>query len=80
MGSQGLEQFIAAHADRLACDCIVISDGGKFGAEIPAITYGAARNRLLRAAADGPDRDLHSGTFGGSVTNPANALARFWPP
>ncbi len=39
VGSQGLEQFIAAHADRLACDCIVISDGGKFSAEIPANTY-----------------------------------------
>ena len=37
VGSQGLEQFIAAHADRLACDCIVISDGGKFSAESPPL-------------------------------------------
>jgi succinyl-diaminopimelate desuccinylase len=76
VGSRGLEQFIAAHADRLACDCIVISDGGKFSAEIPAITYGLRGIAYFELHLVGPDRDLHSGSFGGAVTNPANALAQ----
>ena len=40
VGSDGLEQFLAEHADRLACDCVVISDGGQFAPGMPAITYG----------------------------------------
>ena len=76
MGSQGLEEFIAASAERLACDCVVISDGGKFSRDIPAITYGLRGIAYYELRVTGPNRDLHSGTFGGSVTNPANALAR----
>ena len=74
VGSQGLEHFLAEHADRLACDCIVISDGGKFSADIPAITYALRGIAYYELLVRGPNRDLHSGTFGGSVTNPANAL------
>ena len=40
VGSHGLEQYLAEHADRLACDCVVISDGGQFAPGVPAITYG----------------------------------------
>lgn len=75
-GSEGLEQFIAAHAGRLGCDCVVISDGAQFGPDRPAITYGLRGIAYYELRLRGPNRDLHSGSFGGSVTNPANTLAR----
>ncbi|NQU26238.1 MAG: M20/M25/M40 family metallo-hydrolase, partial [Candidatus Nealsonbacteria bacterium] len=65
-----------AHADRLACDCVVISDGGQFAPGRPAITYGLRGIAYYELRVKGPDRDLHSGSFGGSVTNPANTLAK----
>ena len=74
-GSSGLEAFIAENADRLACDCIVISDSCQFAPGIPAITYGLRGIAYYELRLTGPNRDLHSGSFGGSVTNPANALA-----
>ncbi|MBN2473077.1 MAG: dipeptidase [Pirellulales bacterium] len=76
VGSQGLERFITDHADRLACDCVVISDGAQFGPGQPAITYGLRGIAYFELRLTGPNRDLHSGSFGGSITNPANALAR----
>jgi acetylornithine deacetylase/succinyl-diaminopimelate desuccinylase-like protein len=76
VGSQGLEKFLVDHPERLACDCVVISDGGKFSRDIPAINYGLRGIAYFELRVIGPARDLHSGTFGGSVTNPANALAR----
>ena len=76
VGSHALEEFIAAQADRLRCDCVVISDGGKFSRDIPAITYGLRGIAYYELLLKGPNRDLHSGSFGGSVTNPANALTQ----
>ena len=76
VGSHGLETFLAEHADRLACDCVVVSDGGQFAPGIPAITYGLRGIAYYELRVTGPNRDLHSGSFGGSVTNPANALAQ----
>jgi acetylornithine deacetylase/succinyl-diaminopimelate desuccinylase-like protein len=76
VGSHGLEQYLAEHADRLACDCIVISDGGQFAPGVPAITYGLRGIAYYELHVTGPNRDLHSGSFGGSVANPANALAK----
>jgi len=76
VGSHGLEQFIAQHAQRLTCDCVVISDGAQFGPGQPAITYALRGIACYELRLTGPDRDLHSGSFGGTVTNPANALAR----
>lgn len=76
VGSRALEEFIEAQADRLRCDCVVISDGGKFSRDIPAITYGLRGIAYYELFVRGPNRDLHSGTFGGSVTNPANALTQ----
>ena len=75
VGSTGLEQFIAEKPERLACDCIVVSDGCQFGPGQPAITYGLRGILYFELELTGPNRDLHSGSFGGSVTNPANALA-----
>lgn len=76
IGSPSLEPFVQANRQRLACDCIIISDGAQFGPDQPAITYGLRGISYFDLRLTGPNRDLHSGSFGGSVTNPANALAR----
>lgn len=75
VGSSGLQQFIAQQVDRLACDCVVISDGFQFAPGQPAITYGLRGIAYYELRLRGPKGDLHSGSFGGSVTNPANVLA-----
>lgn len=76
VGSMALEEYIAGHAEKLRCDCVVISDGGQFAPGIPAITYGLRGIAYYELRLKGPNRDLHSGSFGGSVANPANALAQ----
>lgn len=76
IGSSNLEIFIQANARRLACDTVVISDGAQFAPGQPAITYGLRGIAYYELHVTGPNRDLHSGSFGGSVTNPVNALAR----
>jgi succinyl-diaminopimelate desuccinylase len=76
VGSEGLEAYLPRATDRLACDCVVISDGSKFSRDIPAITYGLRGNAYFEIRVTGPNRDLHSGSFGGAVTNPATTVAR----
>jgi len=76
VGSGNLEKFIEKNTDRLACDCVVVSDGGQFAPDVPAITYGLRGIAYYELRVTGPNRDLHSGSFGGSVTNPANALSK----
>jgi succinyl-diaminopimelate desuccinylase len=76
IGSESLERYLAEHGDRLKCDCVVISDGGQFAPGVPAINYGLRGIAYYELRVTGPNRDLHSGSFGGSVTNPANALAQ----
>lgn len=76
VGSAALEPFIVANTKRLACNAVVISDGGQFAPGIPAITYGLRGIAYYELRVTGPNRDLHSGVYGGSVTNPANALAK----
>jgi succinyl-diaminopimelate desuccinylase len=75
VGSRALETFLREHPERLACDCIVISDMAQFAPGRPAITYGLRGIAYYELRLTGPNRDLHSGSFGGSVTNPANVLA-----
>ncbi|MBN1396202.1 MAG: dipeptidase [Pirellulales bacterium] len=75
VGSAGLEKFIAEHSDKLACNCVVISDGSQFAPGMPAVTRGLRGIAYYELRVNGPNRDLHSGSFGGSVTNPINALA-----
>jgi succinyl-diaminopimelate desuccinylase len=76
VGSAHLETYIAANRKRLACDVVVISDTSQFAPGRPAITYGLKGIAYFELRLTGPKQDLHSGTFGGAVTNPANALAR----
>ena len=76
VGSEALYRFIESNPERLACDVAVISDCSQFGPDQPAITYGLKGIAYFELRLTGPKQDLHSGTFGGAVTNPANALTR----
>ncbi len=76
VGSRALEKYLAEQPDRLAADCVVISDGAQFAPGVPAICYGLRGIAYYELNVTGPNRDLHSGSFGGSVTNPAGALAK----
>jgi succinyl-diaminopimelate desuccinylase len=78
VGSEALNQYLdsAAAAEKLACDIVVISDSSQFGRGQPAITYGLRGIAYFELILRGPQQDLHSGVFGGAVTNPANALCR----
>ena len=76
VGSENLEKFLAANTARLACDVVVISDNSQFADGLPAITYGLRGVVAMELHVDGPSQDLHSGSFGGAVANPANALCQ----
>ena len=76
VGSESLEKFLAKEPDKLACDCVVISDTAQFAPDVPAITYGLKGIAYFEVHLTGPNRDLHSGVFGGAVTNPANTLSK----
>lgn len=82
-GSAGLYEFLSgkydgevAVADKIAADIAVISDTSQYGPGMPAITYGLRGLAYFELHLTGPNQDLHSGAFGGSITNPANALAK----
>ena len=74
VGSANLDAFIEQNTGRLACECVAISDTCQFGPGQPAITYGLRGIAYYELRLTGPRQDLHSGTFGGGVANPANAL------
>lgn len=76
IGSPNLAKFIGDEKARLACDCVVISDTSQFAAGVPAITYGLRGIAYYELRLIGPTQDLHSGTFGGAVANPANVLTK----
>lgn len=75
VSSLHLEAFLEREKKRLACDIVVISDTDQFAPGVPAITYGLRGLTYMEMRVDGPDKDLHSGSFGGTVVNPATALA-----
>ena len=75
-GSEVLEAKLAEITDQIACDVIVISDSSQYAKGQPAITYGLRGIAYYELRVHGPKVDLHSGSFGGAVTNPALALAR----
>ncbi len=76
IGSPNLGPFISKEKKRLACDWVVIADSSQFAKDIPAITYGLKGLVYLELIVRGPKKDLHSGSYGGSVANPANVVAR----
>ncbi|MFM7844294.1 MAG: dipeptidase [Planctomycetota bacterium] len=75
-GSRGLYDFLPQATEKLASDIAVISDTSQFAPGRPAITYGLRGLAYFELRLTGPRQDLHSGTFGGAVTNPVNTLAR----
>ena len=76
VGSDHLAPFIERHRARLKCDSIVISDSAMFGPGIPSILSSLRGLAYFQIDVTGPNTDLHSGTYGGAVVNPATALAR----
>ncbi len=75
VGGAALEAYVAANPGRLKCDYVVISDTSQFAPGLPAITYGLKGLAYFELNLQGATTDLHSGTFGGAVANPLNALA-----
>lgn len=75
IGSPHLEPVMAANADRLACDAIVVSDSDWFAPNMPSLTYAVRGIAYFELTVKGPATDVHSGTYGGAIVNPVNALA-----
>ena len=75
-GSTHFEAWLTGNRDRLASDLVVVSDTGFLEGNQPALTVGLRGNMYLQIDVRGPSQDLHSGSFGGLVQNPANALVR----
>lgn len=74
-GGEAIEHFVRQDAgERLACDGVVVSDSSMLAPGRPSLIYGLKGMAYLEIRVTGPNRDLHSGTFGGSVRNPLNAL------
>ena len=76
VGSDNLERFVATNANRLACDAVVISDSSMFAPGLPSILSSLRGLAYFEINVQGPASDLHSGSYGGAVVNPAMALAR----
>lgn len=74
VGSPNLPSFLEEHRDLLACNAVMISDTTMYDYDMPSITYGLRGLAYFELRVVGPDRDLHSGMFGGPVANPINAL------
>ena len=74
-GGASIDAFVRADAGkRLACDAVVISDSSMYAPGQPSMLYGLRGLAYMEVRVTGPDHDLHSGTFGGAVSNPLNAL------
>ncbi len=76
VGSPSLPAFLEAHKDLLSSDFCVNPDTGILGAAMPTITYALRGLAYFELFVYGPEKDLHSGLFGGVVHNPANALSK----
>lgn len=76
VGSESLAWFVKQNQDKLANDVILISDTGMISNEQPSITTGLRGMSYVEVEVAGPNRDLHSGLYGGAVANPNNILAK----
>lgn len=74
IGSPSLEQFCIEHKELLKADVILVSDTSMLGADLPSLTTGLRGLAYWEIEVTGPNRDLHSGHFGGAVANPINTL------
>jgi len=76
VGSENLENFIKSNKEKLSNDVILISDTGMINKETPTITTGIRGLSYVEVTVTGPNRDLHSGLYGGAVANPINILTQ----
>jgi acetylornithine deacetylase/succinyl-diaminopimelate desuccinylase-like protein len=76
VGSEGLAWFVPRNIEKLANDVILISDTGMIANNIPSITTGLRGLSYVEVEITGPNRDLHSGLYGGAVANPINILTK----
>jgi acetylornithine deacetylase/succinyl-diaminopimelate desuccinylase-like protein len=75
IGSDHLTQFVETHKDLLSASIVLISDSDMFARGVPSVTYGLRGITYVEVEVTGPNTDLHSGSFGGSLHNPIQALA-----
>lgn len=74
-GGESIDHYVREDGGkRLACDCLVISDSSMYAPGQPSLVYGLKGLAYMEIKVTGPARDLHSGTYGGGVANPLNAL------
>ncbi|MFN0727976.1 dipeptidase [Polaribacter gochangensis] len=76
VGSESLSWFVERNQEKLANDVILISDTGMIANDIPSITTGLRGLSYVEVEVTGPNRDLHSGLYGGAVANPINVLTK----
>lgn len=76
IGSVNLYKFVKDHKEKLKNDVIIISDTGMIANDIPSITTGLRGLSYVEVEVTGPNRDLHSGLYGGAVANPINILTK----
>lgn len=76
IGSDNLAIFVKANREKLACDVVLISDTGIFSNEVPSLCTGLRGLSYLEVEVTGPNRDLHSGMYGGQIANPINILCK----
>lgn len=75
VGSVSLADFLEENKEKLSCDVILISDTHIYSNEQPTVTTGLRGLSYVEVEVEGPNRDLHSGLYGGAVPNPINVLA-----
>ncbi len=76
VGSVNIAQYVANNKEKLKNDVILISDTGMISKEYPSITTGLRGLSYVEVEVTGPNRDLHSGLYGGAVANPINVLTK----
>ena len=74
VGSKHLEPFVREYAEMLACDTVLVSDTSMVANDVPSLTVGLRGLSYVEVEVTGPNRDLHSGVYGGAVDNPINTL------
>lgn len=74
-GGESIYRYTEQNAEKLACDAIVVSDTALYNESTPGICYSLKGLAYMEIRVKGPDMDLHSGSYGGTVMNPGNALA-----
>ena len=76
VGSPNLGKFVASHTALLKADCVLISDSAMISLDTPSIDIGVRGLSYIEVEVTGPNRDLHSGVYGGAVANPVTILAK----